>query len=263
MDLDLKGKVALISGGSRGIGRAVAEAFAAEGASVAIAARTEKHLEEAAADLRAKYGVKVLPVAADLSRPEEVERFVSTALAQFDRIDILVNVAGNAPAGRLNELSDAQWAASFELKFMGAVRASRAVLPIMRRQRHGCIISIAGGAGWEPTPSSLTLGAVNAALLNFTKGLSREAAAEGVRVNAVVPGPTETERFQGLLAHLAAEKGITLEEARAARSAEIPDKRPASPAEVGAAVVFLASRQAAHINGVFLGVNGGAPHGVH
>lgn len=119
MDLDLKGRVALICGGSRGIGRVVAEAFAAEGASVAIAARTEKRLEEVAADLRVKYGVKVLPVAADLSRPEEVERFVSAALTQLDRIDILVNVAGNAPTGRLNELSDGQWAAAFELKFMG------------------------------------------------------------------------------------------------------------------------------------------------
>lgn len=263
MDLGLRGKVALVTAASRGIGRAIADALAAEGVALAIVSNEREEIQRVAAAIVERHGVEVLPLFADLTRSAEVQGFVEKALERFGRADILVNVAGNMPPGRLHELTDEQWAQAFELKFMAAVRASRAVMPTMRRQGSGVIISMSGGAGWEPLPHQLTQGAVNAAVINFTRALSREAAAEGVRVNAIAPGPTDTDRFRGLTAHLAADQGITLEEARSLAVADVPDGRPGRPEEVAAAVVFLASQQAAHINGIVLEVDGGQMRGLH
>ncbi len=261
MDLGLRGRVALVTGASRGIGKAVSRSLGAEGVALAIVSNDAEEIQRVAVEIGSEFRVEVLPIHADLTRAEEVERFARTALSRFGRADILVNVAGNTPAGRLSELTDAQWAQAFDLKFYGAVRASRAVLPAMRQQRWGCIINVTGVAGWQPLPQQLTIGAVNAALLNFTKALSREAAAEGVRVNAVVPGPTQTDRFWQLVDHLAAERRVSRDDAKALMVAEIPDGRPGMPEEVAAAILFLASQP--HINGVALEIDGGETRGLH
>lgn len=263
MDLGLEGTVAVVTGGSRGIGRAVAEAFAAEGASVAICARDAAALDTAATALQSDFGVDVLTVAGDLAHPDAPGRAVQAAIDRFGGVDTLVNVAGAAPPGRIEDLTDDDWDAAISLKFMGAVRGIRAVLPHMRARGRGAIVNIGGVAGWQPMPTQLTIGAVNAALFNLTRGLAREAAAQGVRVNTVVPGATETDRFRMLVARSAESAGVDEDEARARLLAEVPDGRPGKPSEVASAVVFLASAHAQHVNGTVLEVDGGQTRGMH
>ena len=263
MDLGLAGSVAVVAGGSRGIGRAVAEAFVGEGANVVICARDEVVLDEVAQMLHSRSGVDVRAVPGDLSQPGAPARLVQAALDYFGFVDTLVNVAGSAAPGRIGELTDEDWDAAISLKFMGAVRSIRAVLPHMRERGKGCIVNVGGVAGWQPMPNQLAIGSVNAALFNLTRGLAREAAGEGVRVNTVVPGPTDTDRFRMLVRRSAEAAGVSEDEARARVLAEVPDGRPGLPAEVGAAVAFLASRHAQHINGAILEVDGGQTRGMH
>jgi len=263
MDLELTGTVAVVTGASRGIGRAVATGLAAEGASLVLAAREAARLDQAVAELSAEFGVGALAVPGDLSEPSAPARVIEAGLERFGRIDTLVNVAGSTMQGRIGELSDEDWATAFGLKFMGAVRGIRAVLPHMRERGSGCVVNIGGVAGWQPGPTQLAIGAVNAALFNLTRGLAREAAAEGVRVNTVVPGMTDTDRFRKRLNARVEAEGRPEAEVFAAMVSEVPDGRPGRPEEVAAAVAFLASPRAAHINGVVLEIDGGQTRGMH
>jgi 3-oxoacyl-[acyl-carrier protein] reductase len=263
MDLDLAGKVAVVAGGSGGIGRAAADAFGAEGAAMAIAGRSIDRLEQAATELAEAYGVRVLPVATDLSQPGGPDELVNAALDRFGVVDVLVNAAGSTMRGRIDELTDEDWDTAFGLKFMGAVRAIRSVLPSMRRRGSGAIVNVSGIAGWQPHPYQLTIGSVNAALFNLTRGLAREVAADGVRVNAVAPGATDGERFRKWTRWVAEQRAIGEDEARDVIVSEVPAGRPGAPQEVAAAIAFLASARAAHINGAVLEIDGGEVRGMH
>lgn len=251
MELHLAGKRALVTGGSKGIGRASAEALAEEGCDVVLVARDPAALEEAAAALRSRRPVRVETVAADLSRQAEVERVAAGAGA----VDILVNNAGAIPPGGLLAVDDSTLRAAWDLKVFGFISLCRALYPVLKAQQ-GVVVNVIGAAG-ETFDSGYIAGvAGNAALMAFTRALGRGAHADGVRAVAINPGPVATARLERLLRHRAAS-----ELGNADRWLELcknmPYGRPAQPAEIGAAVAFLASPRSAYTNGTVLTINGG------
>ncbi len=251
MDLHLAGKRALVTGGSKGIGRASAEILAEEGCDVVLVARDPAALEEAAAAVRSRRQIRVETVVADLSRQAEVERVAAGAGA----VDILVNNAGAIPLGGLLAVDDATLRAAWDLKVFGFISLCRALYPVLKA-RQGVVVNVIGAAGETFDPGYIAGVAGNAALMAFTRGLGRGAHADGVRVVAVNPGPVATARLERLLRHRA---GSELGDAD--RWLELckgmPYGRPAQPEEIGAAVAFLASSRSAYTNGTVLTINGG------
>ncbi|GIX49065.1 MAG: short-chain dehydrogenase [Candidatus Tectimicrobiota bacterium] len=256
MDLGLTGRVALITGGSKGIGYACALGLAREGASVAICARGQERLQQAAREITSQTGQEVLAVVADLTTQAGAEHFVNAALQHFGRLDILVNNAGSSPGGSLANLEEHHWMESLNLKFMGYVRTTKAVVPHMKAQRWGRIVNVIGNDGVKPIYFELTPGAANAAGINFTLALAEELAPYGITVNAVNPGPVDTERWWGLVRTMAREKGISEEEANALAIKSIPIGRLCTPEEVANVVVFLASTRASFVTGASITVDG-------
>ncbi|GIX49328.1 MAG: short-chain dehydrogenase [Candidatus Tectimicrobiota bacterium] len=258
MDLGLRGKVAIVTGASKGIGRAIAEEFAAEGVHLALCARGQALLQEVAAALQRQHDVQVLPVAADLSTLAGVQTLVRQTVQRFGGVDILVNNAGAIRAGSLLGKPDAEWHEDWALKVFGYVRLMREVFPVLQARGGGRIINIIGGAGRQPNPGYLAGGGANAALMNITKALADEGGPQNILVNAINPGPIRTERWDGLMARLAAERGQTPQEVEAAWLRDNPLRRPGEPREVAALAVFLASPRASYINGAIIPVDGGA-----
>ena len=263
MDLGLRGKTALITGGSKGIGRACAEALAAEGCRVAIAARDPAGLAAAATRVRARAGAEVHTIAADLSSLAGIESTVADAARQLGRIDVLVNNAGSIRAGAFLEIPDAQWLEDWNLKLLGYVRAARTVFPLMQAQGGGCIVNVIGSAARQVIPNYLVGGAANAALINFTKGLSDLGARHGIFVKAASPGAVQTERWENRMKLEAKAEGRSYEQVRAERIAAYPLKRIVTPAEVADLVCFLASPRSEMLNGVSINIDGGWSRGVY
>lgn len=263
MDMQLHGKTVLITGGSKGIGLACAELLAAEGCKVAVAARDQAGLKAAAERVKAKTGAQVQAIAADLSTLAGIEAMVGGAMGGLGRIDILVNNAGAIRAGAFLEIPDEQWLEDWNLKLLGYVRASRAVFPLMQKQGGGRIINVVGSAGRQVIPNYLVGGAANAALMNFTKGLSDLGAQHGIFVKAASPGAVATERWENRMKLEAKAEGITYEEARAKRIAEYPLKRIVQPSEVADLVCFLCSPRSDMLNGVSITIDGGWSRGVY
>ena len=251
MDLHLTGKRVLVTGGSKGIGRASAEILAEEGCDVVLVARDPAALEEAAAAVRRRRQIRVETVAADLSRQAEVERVAAGA----GPIDILVNNAGAIPPGGLLAVDDATLRAAWDLKVFGFISLCRALYPVLKA-RQGVVVNVIGAAGETFDPGYIAGVAGNAALMAFTRALGRGAHADGVRAVAINPGPVATARLERLLRHRAA-----AELGDAERWLELckgmPFGRPAQPEEIGAAVAFLASSRSAYTNGTVLTINGG------
>src|SRR5437879_4831144 len=189
MDLGLKGQVALVTGGSKGIGKAVARGLAQEGARVAICARGKESLEAAAAELSAATGAEVFAVAGDLTRAEDAQRVVDATAARFGRIDVLVNNAGAAPGGEILDLTEEDWQKALQLKFMGYVRCIKAVIPHMQRQGGGRIVNIVGNDGVKPIGIELSPSAANAADLAMTVALAEQYGRQNILINAINPGP--------------------------------------------------------------------------
>jgi 3-oxoacyl-[acyl-carrier protein] reductase len=256
MDLGLKGKVALITGASKGIGKASAWVLAREGAHVALVARGRPLLEEVTAEIARETGVTAVPLHGDMHRGEEAARVVRQTVERFGRIDILVNCAGSSPGGRLEALREEQWMESLNLKFMGYVRTCTAVVPVMKRQRSGRIINVIGNDGIKPIYFELTPGAANAAGINLTLAIAEELAPYGILVNAVNPGPVDTERWWGLVRTLARERGISEDAANALAVRSIPLGRLCTADEVANVVAFLASDKATFVTGALITVDG-------
>ncbi|MCQ4166491.1 SDR family oxidoreductase [Tahibacter harae] len=252
MDLQLAGKTAIVTGASRGIGRAIAVALAAEGASVVAVARSGDALRQLVGALP----VPGLAVAADLREDAAAEHVVAQALGLSGRLDILVNNAGATVRGDFLALDDGAWQDGFALKFFGAMRLCRAAWPSLRA-RAGAIVNVVGIGGRSGSAEFSIGGAVNAALLNLTKALADRGVADGVRVNAVNPSSIATDRLQARVRTQAAAQGV--DEAEAARriAAELRVARFGTPEEIAAAVVFLASPRAAYCQGTILDVDGG------
>lgn len=246
MDLGLAGRAALVSGASRGIGLAIAQRLAAEGMRVLLVARsaTTTELPGAAA------------FAADLRVPEAAALAVADAMARFGRLDLLVNCAGATRRGDFATLDDEAWADGYALKLFGAVRLARAAWPHLRASGGG-VVNIAGIGGRVASADFTIGGSVNAALMNLTKALADKGVAEGVRVNCINPGSIRTGRLEGRIATLAAERGLDMAAAAAALARETGVARFGEPAEIAAMVAFLASDQAAYVQGAILDVDGG------
>ncbi|MDQ0246282.1 NAD(P)-dependent dehydrogenase (short-subunit alcohol dehydrogenase family) [Bacillus fengqiuensis] len=262
MNLGLENKTALVTGGSKGIGKAIAIALAAEGANVIICGRGEEALNEAKLEIE-QNGGNVLAVQADLSKNEDVEKLVASAIERYQTIDILVNNAGIASGfDDFESLEIEDWQRLFDINLFGTVRVTKAVIPYMKRAGYGRIINISSESGLQPDPFMPHYNASKAALINFTKSLSKAYAAQGILVNTVSPAFILTPMLEDLLKDNAEKQNISYDEAVQQFLKEnrphVEVKRPGSVEEVASAVVYLASSQSSFINGVNLRVDGGS-----
>jgi 3-oxoacyl-[acyl-carrier protein] reductase len=257
MDLRLRGKVAMVSGASKGIGRATALGLAEEGVALAINARGPEPLEALAAEIRGRHGVEVLTVPGDMTRGPDVEEFARRAAERFGRIDILVNNAGSSQGGVFWEVPEQVWLDSWGLKLFGYVRLMKAVIPRMIRQGGGRIVNVIGNSGKQPIATMLPGGAANAALLAITKGVADSVARHNIVVNAVNPGPIRTDRWDGLMERLGRDLGIPAPEYEKHFVQDIPAGRVGRPEEIADIIVFLASERAAYLTGTSITADGG------
>jgi 3-oxoacyl-[acyl-carrier protein] reductase len=258
MDLLIKGRRALVTGASLGIGRAVAEELAREGCDVALVARTGDTLRRAADDIARGSGRRVVAVPADASVPEEIIDAVARATQELGgSIDILVNNAGSTPEDGIDHVDFAKWQYSIALKQFGYARFSQAVLPAMRAQKWGRIVNVIGRSGHQPRPVYLAGGAVNAGLLNFTKALAEDCAKDNVLVTGVNPGPIDTPRWQSLRAAAVRTRGVTADQYDGRAIAGVPLGRIGTSEEVASVVLFLCSERASFVTGEIVNVDGG------
>jgi len=257
----LAGKVAVITGGSRGLGRAIAKAYAAEGAETVLAAKSAANLEKTADEIAAAGGKKPKVVAADLGTLAGCQALFDAVKASPGRCDILVNSAGATKGGSFSDQPDEAWIDGFALKFFGAVRLSRLFWPMLAAAE-GKIVMINGGMARQPNPQNLVGGSVNAAMANFAKGLSFLGIKDGVNVNTIHPGRTNTDRNADLLQQQARATGKTVEEVAAAEAKQSGIRRMGEPEDIAALALFLVSPAASHIQGAAISVDGGATKAV-
>ena len=251
MDLHLTGKRVLITGGSKGIGRASAMTLAAEGCEVVLVARDPTVLAETAGAVRSRHQVRVETIPADLSQTSDIARVAAAA----GEIDVLVNNAGSIPPGTLLQVDDARWRAAWDLKVFGFIGLTRALYPVLKGRR-GIVVNVIGAAGESFEPNYITGSTGNAALMAFTRALGKAAPADGMRVVGINPGPVATERMEMLL-RARAERELGDPARWTEMTAPMPFGRAASPEEIAAAVAFLASPCSAYTTGTILTINGG------
>ena len=251
MDLNLKNKIAIVTGASRGIGKSIAQTLSAEGVKLSLVARSP--LDEFSASLP----TESLPLSIDLRLPDSASRIVDATLQKFGGVDILVNNAGATKRGDFLQLTDDEWTDGFALKFYGAMRLSRAAWTSLM-QGKGSIVNIIGIGGRTGSAEFAIGGTVNAALMNLTKVLADRGIKDGVRVNAINPGSIATERLQTRVNTFAKEKNLSYEEAFTQMAKNMGIARFGEPEEIARAVAFLASPQAAYIHGAVLDIDGGA-----
>lgn len=262
MDFSLSGRVALITGGGRGIGRSVALTLADHGVDIALCGRTPETLASTAEEIRAR-GVRAFPIQADVSELAEIRNFVAQAHQQAGRIDILVNNAVSSLSAPFDEQTDDHWRHHIDVKLMAYIRSAREVLSTMKDQRWGRIVNIAGMTARIVAPNRITNGVVNAGVADFTKQLANQVAACNVTVNCVHPGATQTERQTAGLQRRAADAGISLQEMTERAIAEIPLGRLILPADIANAVLFFCSPLADAVTGQSIAVDGGSAMSVN
>ncbi len=262
MDLHLRDKVMVITAASRGLGYAVARAVAAEGARIALCARREGPLVEAAERLRADYGVDVLPIVCDVADAGAAPRLAAMTVEQFGTIDALFINAGGPPPGKFLDFQPDDWQAAMRLTIESAVRLAYAVVPVMRQAGGGSILANTSVSVRYPLDSLILSNSLRLAVVGLVKSLALELGRDGIRVNAIAPGWTRTERVEQLLAHRAQAHGTTPDEEAAKIAAVIPLGRMASPEEFGRVAAFLLSPAASYVTGVTLLVDGGMARAV-
>lgn len=262
MDLGLKGKAAIVAAASKGIGRACARGLAAEGARVAICARSADELRKTGEAIRAETGAEVLPIPADVRKPEDVRGLVQRTVEAFGGVDILVTNAGGPPPGLFDQFTDADFQAAFELNLLSTVRMIREVLPHMRRRRWGRIVNIQSTSIKQPIDGLLLSNAIRPGVQGLTRSLLNEVSRDGITVNTVCPGRILTDRSRSFLERRANAAGVPFEEFLKQDMASIPIGRIGQPDEIAHVVVFLASERASYVTGVALAVDGGLVRGL-
>jgi 3-oxoacyl-[acyl-carrier protein] reductase len=263
MDLGIAGKRAIVTGSSRGIGRATARLLLQEGVRVMLCARDDASLQAAREELMSETRGEAHAIRADMAREDEVEKVVQAAVAKLGGVDILVNNAGTMYSGRFAALNDEGLKLQLETKLFGFMRAIRLVYPLMRAQKWGRIVNLIGGAGKEPDPYMFGSGMTNSALLNLTKSLSTEFGEDNVLVNAVCPGWVDTNLWKKNAEGLRQELGVQSEEdARRLAAKRNALNRFGKPEELANAIAFLCSERASYITGVSLNLDGGRLKGL-
>ncbi len=263
MELGLKNRKAFITGTSRGIGLVIAKAFAAEGVHLALFGRDRERCEALAAELRARYpGQKTFAAWHDFHKPETLKPAVDQAGFKLGGVDILVNCAGGAYRGRLNEIPDDEWERYFRVKPLGLIRMTRETLPYLRKSDQGRVINLSGTRGREPEAHSMMSGPINLGTLSLTKAMANEFGPYGITVNAIAPGSTATRRWAELVEITARERGESAADAEKYLLREVPLGKVITPEAIADLAVFLASARASLISGVAINVDGGRTRGI-
>jgi len=257
MDLELKDKVAIVGGGSKGLGRACADVLAEEGAKVALCSRSKPDLDRAADAIRKATGADVLALAGDLDRAETVHELVAATMARFGRLDILVNNSGGPPLARALTATEDQWATAVQRSLVFFARMCREAVPHMKRQGMGRIINVLASTVYQPIPNLALSGATRMGVVAFAKSLADEVGRDGIIVNNVCPGSILTERMLSNVTARAKELGMSVDDALAQRAAETAVGRIGDPREMAYLVAFLASGKASYITGTTILVDGG------
>ena len=264
MDLGLTGKIAIVTGGSRGIGKAIALELAREGVDVAICGRTLEALEETARQIKDQTGRRILPVTADVSRTDEVNAMVARVVQELGAVHVLVNNAaavGGLVTGPLANIDDAAVLEDFNTKYLGYLRCARAVAPHMQTQGWGRIVNIGGLAARNS--GAISTGARNVAVVHLTKTLADELGPSGITVNVIHPGTTRTERTQSNWATQAERQGVSLEETERRMASGNAIRRIVDASEIAYVAAFLASEKAAAITGEVIVASGGSGRSVY
>jgi len=256
VDLGLRGKVAVVAASSKGLGRAIAEELAAEGASLVMCARGEEALRASANSIR-NAGVKVVEISADVSQQSGIERVAATALDSFGRVDILVTNSGGPPSGNFESFSPDQWESATRLLLYSAVGLTRALLPGMKERRWGRILNVTSIAVKQPIDGLILSNSLRSAVTGFARTLANEVAPFNITVNNIMPGYTRTDRVEQLARASSEKTGATLKDSYARWEKEIPMGRLGEPREFAALAAFLASERASYITGSSIAVDGG------
>ncbi len=262
MNFDLQEKVALVTGGGRGIGKAIALSLAQQGVNIALCGRTPETLEQTAEEIRA-HGVQAWPIVADVSRLPDVQNFVKQAAAEAGRVDILVNNAVTSLRAPFDEQTDDDWRYHIDVKLMGYIRSAREVLPYMAQQGWGRIVNIGGMTARIAAPLRVTNGIVNAGVANFTKQFAGHVAPHNITVNCVHPGTTATDRMVTGFERYARDANVSVAEIEKRQVAQIPMGRLIQPQDIASAVLFFCSPMADIVTGQALAVDGGSATSVN
>ncbi|HQP09167.1 MAG TPA: SDR family oxidoreductase [Anaerolineaceae bacterium] len=257
MDLNLKGKIALVTGASRGLGFATANVLSEEGCQVVINGRNDKRIQQAAQSIYHTTGNPVLGIEGDVSRLDDVERVVSSTVDHFGGLDILVTNAGGPPPGGFEKFDDEAWLNAFNLTFMSHVRLIRAALPHLRKSAAASVLTITSYSIKQPINGLILSNSIRTSVAGLTKSLALDWGKEGIRFNSILPGWTETERVTQLMQASAEQNNTSIDEEIAKQIAESPLGRMAKPEEFARAAAFIVSPAASYITGILLPLDGG------